>query len=119
MTTPFNISRDRWSLREIIMDEGDRAGRGGFALVLDDEHFPYFRYPQSRVLADALNQAADGAEAPPVALGEGTPVQVRPTPQAVLVLSPAGATRALSIGEAKLLARDLLNPLAQTLTGQD
>jgi hypothetical protein len=66
MIMPFNISRDRWSLTEIIMDEGDRPGRGGFAFVLDDEHFPYFKYPKSKEFADALRNAVAGKQSSPV-----------------------------------------------------
>lgn len=118
MVTPFSISRERWSLKEIIMDEGDRPGRGGFALVLDDEHFPYFRYPLSRQLAEALNLAADGQGALTIALAENATVAIETGNALVIVRTPAGARRELSVNEAKSLARDLIEPLAQTLTGQ-
>ncbi|WP_213285927.1 hypothetical protein [Bradyrhizobium sp. sGM-13] len=117
MTTRFKIHRDRWSLEEVWEKEGDRPGRGAFALVLDDEHFPYFRYPQSRHIADALTEAAKGQDTKPVALQDAT-IQIRPAPNgAVQITTPAGRECQLSINEARQLARDLIEPLAQTLSG--
>ncbi|WP_316195919.1 MULTISPECIES: hypothetical protein [unclassified Bradyrhizobium] len=118
MSKAFDIRRERWSLKEIWQKDGDRPGRGAFALVLDDEHFPYFRHPQSNHLAEALIQAAAGSEAPSIVLDEGNPIRIVPEGDKVLVHSPAGARRQLSIGETRLLAKDLLSPLAQTLLGQ-
>ncbi|WP_441280161.1 hypothetical protein [Bradyrhizobium sp. 63_E2_N1_3] len=116
MVMPFNISRDRWSLKEIIMDEGDRPGRGGFAFVLDDEHFPYFQYPKSRDFADALKWAAVGKPSSPIDLATDGSIQVSPTSSGdVAVRTPAGATRNLSASEAQCLAKDLISPLAQTI----
>lgn len=120
MIAPFNIQRDRWSIREIIMDEGDRPGRGGFAFVLDDEHFPYFQHPVSNHFAAALDRGVAGESSPPIILSKnGERVEVRPAAHEVSVITPAGVTRTLSVAEAQKLAKDLIAPLARTLASED
>lgn len=116
MVMAFKISRDRWSLKEIIMDEGDRPGQGGFAFVLDDEHFPYFKYPKSRDFAEALKSAATGNPSAPIELAADLSIQVSPSSSGdVAVKTPSGVIRSLSDDEAQCLAKDLISPLAQTI----
>jgi hypothetical protein len=111
----FKVVRDRWKLEEVLTDEMDRPGRGAFALVVDDEHFPHFRYPQSREFALALERAASGGAGGAVKLGDSE-IKIEKSPGGVTIHTPAGADREFNVGEARTLARDLTSPLAQTLT---
>jgi hypothetical protein len=115
MTIPFKIIRDRWTLHEIMSDELDRPGRGAFALVLDDEHFPHFRHPQSREFALALESAAEGGPGGTVKLGD-TVIKIEKGLGGVTIHTPAGADRKFNVDDARGLSRDLTEPLAQTLT---
>jgi hypothetical protein len=115
MTRPFKVIRDRWTLHEVMSEELDRPGRGAFALVVDDEHFPYFRYPQSREFALALESAASGGAGGMVKLGD-IAIKIEKSLGAVTIHTPAGADRKFNVDEARGLARDLTSPLAQTLT---
>jgi hypothetical protein len=116
MTIPFKIIRDRWTLHEVMSDELDRPGRGAFALVVDDEHFPHFRYPQSREFALALESAASGGAGGIVKVGD-TEIKIEKIPSGgVAVHTPAGVDRKFNVDDARGLARDLTSPLAQTLT---
>jgi hypothetical protein len=115
MTTPFKVIRDRWTLQEVMSDELDRPGRGAFALVIDDEHFPHFRYPQSREFALALESAASGGHGGTVKLGDSE-IKIEKSPDGASIHTPAGVDRKFNVDDARGLARDLTSPLAQTLT---
>ncbi len=115
MTIPFKIIRDRWTLHEVMSDEMDRPGRGAFALVIDDEHFPHFRHPQSREFALALESAASGGAGGTVKLG-ATAIKIEKSLGGVTIHTPAGVDRKFNVDEARGLARDLTEPLARTLT---
>jgi hypothetical protein len=115
MTIPFKIIRDRWILQEVMSDELDRPGRGAFALVLDDEHFPHFRHPQSREFALALERAAEGGPGGTVKLGDSE-IKIEKSLGGVTIHTPAGVDCKLNVDDARGLSRDLTEPLAQTLT---
>lgn len=116
MPKPFKIIRDRWTLHEVMSDETDRPGRGAFALVIDDEPIPHFKYPQSAEFALALESAASGGLGGTVKLGDCT-IKVEKSPNGgVTVSTPAGVDRKFNVDDALGLARDLTSPLAQTLT---
>jgi len=115
MTIPFKIIRDRWTLHEITSDELERPGKGAFALVLDDEHFPHFKHPQSREFALALESAASGGAGGMVTLGN-IAIKIEKGLGGVTIHTPAGADRKFNVDDALGLARDLTSPLAQTLT---
>jgi hypothetical protein len=115
MTLPFKIIRDRWTLHEIKSDELDRPGRGAFALVIDDEHFPHFRYPQSREFGLALERAVSGGAGGTVKIGDRE-IKIEKSPGGVTIRTPAGVDRKFNVDDARGLARDLTSPLAQSLT---
>jgi hypothetical protein len=115
MPIPFKIIRDRWTLHEVMSDEMDRPGRGAFALVLDDEHFPHFKHPQSKEFALALESAAEGGPGGTVKLGDTT-ITIEKGLGGVTIHTPAGLDRKFNVDDALGLARDLTSPLAQTLT---
>jgi hypothetical protein len=115
MVARFNIRRERWSIEEIISDELEPPNRGAFALVIDDEHYPHFRHPRSREIALALESAISGGDGGTIALGEQQ-IRIERRPNGVTIHGPAGVARIFNADEARLLARDLTSPLAQTLT---
>src|SRR6202035_2435902 len=105
MTIPFKIIRDRWTLHEVMSDEMGRPGRGAFALVVDDEHFPHFRHPQSREFALALESAASGGAGGLVTIDD-TEIKIEKSPAGgVAIRTPAGVDRKFSVDEARGLAR--------------
>jgi hypothetical protein len=111
----FKIIRDRWALHEVLSDDLERPGHGAFALVLDDEHFPHFKHPQSKEFALALESAAEGGPGGTVKLGDTT-ITIEKGLGGVTIHTPAGLDRKFNVDDALGLARDLTSPLAQTLT---
>jgi hypothetical protein len=111
----FKVIRDRWTLHEVLSDELDRPGQGAFALVLDDEHFPHFKHPQSSEFALALESAASGGAGGTVTLGN-IAIKIEKGLGGVTIHTPAGVDRKFNVDDALGLARDLTSPLAQTLT---
>lgn len=112
MVQKFSIKRERWSIEEIPSPTGKRLA--GFALVIGDEHFPEFEYPESRTLANGLNSAADRKNGCTIPMGDEQ-IIVEPAADGVTIF--CSGKHSLSSEEAKLLAKDLIAPLAQTLSG--
>src|SRR5260221_12977009 len=106
MTIPFKIIRDRWTLHEVMSDEMDRPGRGAFALVIDDEHFPHFRHPQSREFALALESAASGGAGGTVKLG-ATAIKIEKSLGGDTIHTPPGGDRKINADQTPGLVQKL------------
>lgn len=114
MTARINIIRDRWTIREIPSETGQRLA--ALALVIGDEHFPYLEYPDTRRLSEGLSEAADGGSKCEITIGEER-IVVESLSDGVRIT--CSGSYKLTTSDARQLAKDLVEPLAQTLTGKD